>query len=193
MNNWEDDLYDDRGGSEFDRFDDHDSGEDEDRMADENFDGDIDPFRGEMQDDEDPFRGEIQDDDIDFRPDFKQMQQMIGDRGRGTTLAPGASKRSQKAMRTVEDTIRDQLRGVLSSDVYSGMSETKKTTILEQAESFKSIALVHLETLVQAFVWKMENKTLNKKNFADFAKKYIISDQISLLIYIRLITIGGAK
>jgi hypothetical protein len=185
MEDWEENLYDygATGGDDY-----GDAGDDDTfgRIRDEDFgmDGD--------GDDDDPFRGDFtrDDEDVDFKPDFKQMQQMIGDKGRGTTLAPGASKRAQKAMRSAEDVINDQLRGVLSSDVYSNLSENKKGTIVAEAEVLKNIALLHLETLVQALLWKIENAVLNKKSFNDFVKKYGVTDPISFLTYIRLVTLA---
>lgn len=175
MDEWEENLY-DYGGDDFvDNYEDN-----EDRIYDEE------NFNREPDDEEDPFRGDLVEEDIDFRPDFKQMQQMTGDKGRGTTIAPGANKRTQKAMRSAEDVIIDQLRGVLSSDAYSGLSESKKNSLVGEAELFKNVHLLNLETLIQALIWKMEAKQLNKKSFADFVKKYSVADQISLLLYIRL-------
>jgi len=181
MDDWEDNLYDygSFGGNDV-----YDDVEDEDRER-----RDEESFGKDPDEEEDPFRGEsaMEDDDMDFKPDFKQMQQLVGDKGRGTTLAPGASKRAQKAMRSAEDIITDQLRGILSSDSYSDMSENKKSSIVTTAETFKNVSLLHLETLIQALIWKMENKILDKKNFTFFVKKYNITDQISLLSYIRLV------
>lgn len=174
MEDWEDNMYDymvSSGGDDYD-YEDEDGEE-----------------RNKYEDEDDPFLSDdvLKEDNIDFNPDFKQMQQMVGDKGRGTTIAPGASKRVQKSMRSADDIITDQLRGVLSSDVYSDLTDKTKNSIVSVAETTKNISLLHLETLIQAIIWKTSNIALNKKNYADFVKKYGVTDQISLLLYIRML------
>lgn len=207
MEDWGEDLYEygATGGDDYPFASDEggdrgpDAGEDEDDMGfgfrgSEGEGDEDDPYRGDPGEERDFGGGDGE--DVDFRPDFKQSQQLLGDKGRGTMLAPGASKRIQKVLRTPEEVIRDQLRGILSSDVYSDLSESKKNSIVEQAELIKNVGLLHLETLVHALMWKMENKPLNKKHFGDFAKRYIPvttaggSEQVSVVTYIRLITIN---
>lgn len=153
------------------------------------FEEDFEDFDTERFTEDDPFISDdiMKEDSIDFNPDFKQMQQLIGDKNRGTTLLPGASKRAQKSMRSAEDVIKDQLRGVLSSDMYSNISDAKKNDIVSSAERLKNISLLNLEILVQALIWKMSGNVLNKKNYAEFTKKYSVEDQVSLLLYIRML------
>lgn len=176
---WQEGMYDyDQEDRDLEDYD-----EDKDDFGDpENSDED----RGEFTD---PFIGEIINDDLDFKPDFKQMQQATTDKGRGTTLAPGMGKRARKAMRSPEEILEEQLRGILSSDVYSEVTEPRKAQVIQDILSLHNSVLLNLEILALAMIWQIENRPLNKKNFADFTKRYDVSDNISLFTYIRMLTV----
>ncbi len=142
--------------------------------------GDDSPRKRRGVEDDDPFRGGGDpDDDVDFKPDFKQMQQTT----KGDAVMQG--KKVRKAARTIEEIVADQLRGVMSS--YAGLSDSDRNEIISEAENIPGVGLLHLETLVLALLWKHQGKVLNKKNLADFSKHYKISDQISLVRYIRMV------
>jgi len=162
--------------------------DDDDFEGGEMGDGDGGGEFGEGFEDEQYYREEAADEDIDFRGDYKQMQQMIGDKGRGTTVAPSLGKKGQKAMRTPEEVLIDQLRGVLSSAVYADISETKKNSIVEEAEKVPNATQLNLELLVPALLWKQSKFTLTKDSFSKFTVRYSIVDVISFLRYIRMLS-----
>lgn len=174
MEGWEDEMYDYGGG---------------DLEYEEEF-----PVNYRESDDGDeynPFEGgEAADDELDFKPDFKQMQQMTGDKGRGSDQFAGKGDKSKKSMRSAEDVIKDQVRGILSSENYSEITEPKKNYIVEKIESVKNSFLLNTELLVQAVIWTVEKRSLDKKTFGEYIKKYKVKDHITLLLYIRMLTIG---
>ncbi len=140
---------------------------------------------GEIFEDEDPFRVDFEDDEL--KPDFKQMQQLAGDKGLGTGAVPTIGRRAQKAMRSVEEQISDQIKGILYSDAYSDLQQNKKDVILSKAESISGVQLYNLELLIQAIMWTTLSKELNKKNLAEYVKRYDIKDAITLIAYVRML------
>lgn len=138
---------------------------------------------------EDAFKQGEGDEDLDFTLSYKQMQQLSGDGGKGTNLAPGASEKKQKLLRTPEEIVVDQIRGILSDDLYTNsVTNVKKKGIIEYAETLKNVTLMNLEILVPAILWKINEYSLDKKNYSDFCKKYNIVDVVSLLTYIRMLS-----
>jgi hypothetical protein len=125
-----------------------------------------------------------EDDNIDYTVDFKHLQQVSS--GRGTTAVMGIN--AQKAMRSAEETVTDQLRGILNSDLYKDLSDTKRDIIVNKAESVKNVVLLNLEILIQAILWTTLEKPLNKKTFSDFTKRYETVDAITLLTYVRYLS-----
>lgn len=193
MDEWEEYMY-DRGGHSYTWENEYDDGNasyhgDDNIDDDHNIeDGESEPENlSDIEDESDIFTRDI-DEDIDFRPDFRQMQQLKGDKGLGTASVSTLSKNNQKAMRSAEDAITEQLRGIISSDIYSSIPENKKDMLISKAEMVKNIMLLNLEVLINSLIWlNINNKDLNKKNFAEFIKRYEVTDPVTLLTYIRML------
>lgn len=128
------------------------------------------------------------DDDIDFRPDFKQLQQVSS--GKQSEIVAGVSLRLQKSLRTPEEAAREQIMGVLGSPAFANLSEDKKKGIGELLEKVPKVHVYNVETLVLAGLWKIDNHSLDKSEFAKFYKQYLATtnaNRIDLLRYIRLL------
>jgi hypothetical protein len=130
---------------------------------------------------------EMYDEELDFRPGFKELQQMKADKGTRTVLAPMLGEKAQKAMRTPEEAAIDQIKGLLSANVYQSLGESKKRQIIDRIEQLQNIAMLNGEILIPSILWKVDKRTLDKKSFQAFVKTYEIADQITLLSYIRML------
>jgi hypothetical protein len=121
--------------------------------------------------------------ELDFKPDFKQLSHTS--KG-GSNMVDGVSKRLQKSMRSPLEATMEQARGIISSSPYDDLSETKREKALALIEGIYNVHLYHLEILVPAAIWKVNNNSLERKNFQNYVKQYSL-DETDLLRYIRLL------
>lgn len=167
----EEDIY---GDVQYDYIDEGDN--DEEVSEDE---GDIVDFGFE-----EPVMGEEGDDGQGFitdKPGFRDMQH-IGNIPTATDRFMG------KRTRTPEEGAIDQARGILASGLYSELPSTTREAVIEMVRQFPHVYLYNIPTLIPAFLWKLEKKALNRKNFHDFFKPEWTINRMDLVRYIRKVS-----
>lgn len=128
------------------------------------------------------------DDEQETKPSFKELQNV-----RLGRLGEGIGGKS-KSLRTAEEATIAKMWGVLTGPIGSDIPESTKTKLVDDLvlSLGKRIAVLNVETLVAAAIWRMKYPKLsqpeNAGNLTSFIKKNMINvDPADLVRYIRML------